>query len=96
MNGADAGTPRADTGDESLPRTVELVFDRHGGYTRAEARLSWRGRTTAGVGFTRLRPGDRSLAEVGDELAVARALADLANRLESVTARDMDRLPGTP
>ncbi|MCV7354822.1 dsRBD fold-containing protein [Mycolicibacterium fluoranthenivorans] len=96
MNRPDAGTPRTGSDDESMPRTVELVFDRHGGYTRAEARLSWRGRTTAGVGFTRLRSGDRSLAEVGDELAAARALADLANRLESVTARDMDRLPGTP
>ena len=42
------------------------------------------------MGLSRLNPTERDVAEIGDELAVARALSDLARRLMAVTANDIE------
>lgn len=63
------------------------------GLTRAEAIL----RTDAGPelrheAVARLRPGDRDVPEIGDELATARALSDLAHRLLHAAAEDIEAI----
>jgi len=76
--------------------TVKITIDEHQGRTRAEARLRWRDQESVGVGQSRLDPTDRDVAEIGDELAVARALSDLARRLMAVTAQDIEAVTYQP
>ncbi len=70
--------------------TVEVAIDEHMGLTRAKARLCWREKEEIGVGTARLDPADRNVAEIGDELAVSRALTDLGKRLMSLSANDIE------
>lgn len=72
--------------------TVEILVDEHDDErrTRAEARL----RTPDAVilrseGVARRHPADREVPEVGDEVAVARALFDLAHQLLTAAALDV-------
>ena len=44
-----------------------------------------------GVGRAKLNPDDHDIPEIGDELAVARALSDLGHRLLVVAAGDIQR-----
>ena len=67
--------------------TVAIEIDEHDGHTRAKARLGWRDQTAVGIGMARLDPDDRKVADIGDELAAARALADLARRMMAATKR---------
>ena len=76
--------------------TVEISIDEHEGRTRAKARLRWRDRESVGVGLARLNPADRNVDDIGDELAVARALSDLSNRLIAVTAHDIEAVTRQP
>lgn len=70
--------------------SVEISIEEHPGRTRAWARLHWRTKKLAGVGTARVNPADYDVAEIGDELAVARALDDLASRLFALTASDIE------
>jgi hypothetical protein len=75
--------------------TIDLVIDEHEDdrRTRAEARLHTDDRTDVrGVGTARRHPGDREVPEIGDELAAARALFDLAHRLLEATVSDIENL----
>lgn len=68
------------------------IFE-HDETTRAEAVL----RTDAGtelrhVGQARCRPGDRGVAEIGDELAAGRALSGLAHDLIEAGLTDIDTI----
>ena len=76
--------------------TVAVDIDEHDGHTRAKARLHWRDQAAVGVGVSRLNPRDRNVADIGDELAVARALSDLARRLMAVTVRDIEAVTDEP
>jgi hypothetical protein len=58
-----------------------ISIDEYDGRTRAKARLRWRDQEAIGVGLSRVAPTDRFNAQIGDELAVARALSDLARRM---------------
>ncbi len=72
----------ADDGSHRLKDwTVTISVDETGGQTRAKAKLRWRDQEAVGVGLSRLAPHDRYKAQIGDELAVARALSDLARRM---------------
>ena len=69
---------------------VEVYLYEQEGTTRAEAVL----RTDAGTevrheGLARRNPGDRDIPEIGDELAVCRALSGLANDLLVATIADV-------
>ena len=46
--------------------------------------------------MAKLNPADRDVADIGDELAVGRALADLARRLMCVTAHDIEAVTNQP
>lgn len=73
--------------------TVDIVVDEHpqSRTTRAEARLHTGDPThLRGIGRSWRNPLDNEVPEIGDELAVARALADLAGRLRSAADEDID------
>lgn len=71
--------------------SVEIHIDEHESRTRAEARLHTADRThLVGFGQARLNPSDRDVPEIGDELAVSRALADLAHQLLDAAAGDIE------
>lgn len=76
--------------------TIDVSIDEHDGHTRAKARLRWRDQESVGIGLARRNPADREVAEIGDELAVARALRDLANRLLAVTVHDIEAVTDKP
>ena len=69
--------------------TVQVDIDEHEDRTRAVARLRTGGdQSLAGTGLARLNPADRNVPQIGDELAVARALSELSHLL-------LDVPPGT-
>ncbi|TVT51395.1 DUF1876 domain-containing protein [Amycolatopsis rhizosphaerae] len=72
---------------------IEVFIDEHENRTRARARLHNPDETgLVGVGTARLNPADANVPEIGDELAVARALSDLAHRLLDATADDIEAI----
>ena len=73
---------------------LQIFIDEHDdGSTRAEARLRTDADTSlVGVGFARQNPHDTAVPEIGDELAVARALANLGRRLLQATAEDIENV----
>lgn len=71
--------------------SVTIDIDEHDGRTRAKARLHAEGKPElVGVGLARLNPTDTDIPAIGDELATARALADLAHQLIDATAADIE------
>lgn len=71
---------------------VDIFIDEHDDdTTRAEARLQTHDRTQlTGVGTARRNPRDVNVPEIGDELATARALNKLAQRLLLTSAEDIE------
>ncbi|BCJ50542.1 hypothetical protein Asp14428_20170 [Actinoplanes sp. NBRC 14428] len=77
--------------------TIEVNISEHeeDRLTRAAAVL--RGtHTIRGEGQARRRPSDQEVPEIGDELATARALADLAYKLLDVAAGDIEQFTHRP
>lgn len=54
------------------------------------------GQAVTGVGRAQRNPLDPSVPEIGDELAVARALRNLAERLLHTTEKDISGTTGEP
>jgi hypothetical protein len=76
---------------------VDIYIDEHDERTRAQARLHNKDETgLVGVGLARLNPADLNVPEIGDELAVARALSDLAHQLLDATAEDIEAITHHP
>jgi hypothetical protein len=76
---------------------VEIFVDEHEDHTWAEARLvapDGRGSKPAellrGTGQSRRRPGQVAVQEIDDELAVSRALWDLAHVLWTTAVTDLE------
>lgn len=78
-----------DEDDGTKTCQIDVLIEEHEERTRAKARLSWAGRHFVGIGLSRLDPADEPVAQIGDELAVARALADLSNQLFALTSTDI-------
>jgi hypothetical protein len=77
--------------------TVDIYIDEHEGRTRAEARLHTGDATTlGGVGTARRNPADPEVPEIGDELAAARALSELAHNLLHAAASDIEAVTHQP
>jgi Domain of unknown function (DUF1876) len=68
---------------------IDVLIEEHEERTRAKARLSWAGKRLVGIGLARLDPADEPVAQIGDELAIARALSDLSNQLLALTSTDI-------
>lgn len=72
---------------------IEIFIGEREGKTHAEARLRPNDEVTlSATGTARLNPADRDVPEIGDELAVARALSHLADRLLHVAADDIEAI----
>ncbi|MFI1994527.1 DUF1876 domain-containing protein [Actinoplanes sp. NPDC020271] len=79
--------------------TVEITIDEHEDErrTRAVAVLRTEARPQIhGEGSANRAPRDLEVPEIGDELATARALADLAYQLLDVTAADIEQITHRP
>jgi Domain of unknown function (DUF1876) len=60
---------------------VEVSLQEEDGTTRAEARLIKAGTGGIGHGLARRNPDDQEVTQIGEEIAAARALSDLAHQL---------------
>ncbi|MEV5535765.1 DUF1876 domain-containing protein [Saccharopolyspora shandongensis] len=77
--------------------TVDIDLYEDADHTHAEARLHTRDATDLrGKGKARRNPEDRNVPEIGDELAAARALYDLAHRLLKSAEIDVEQMTGEP
>lgn len=77
--------------------SVDIVIDEHEDRTRARARLhNPDASEVVGTGFARLNPEDVNVPMIGDELAVSRALSDLAHRLLDLAADDIEAVTHEP
>ncbi|MGH4030398.1 DUF1876 domain-containing protein [Actinomycetota bacterium Odt1-20B] len=80
---------------ETKQWTVRIYISEEGDDTRARAVLTAENMSSiSGQGLARRNPIDRPIPEIGDELAVSRALEDLALRLHDVAADDIVQLTG--
>jgi hypothetical protein len=76
---------------------VEIYLSEEGDSTRARAVLrTGEAHVIEAVGVARRNPSDKPVAEIGDEVAVARALAHLAERLSGVASSDITAVTGQP
>lgn len=70
---------------------VQLDIGEEGRETRCEARLTGKDSTVlVGEGTARANPADENVPYIGDELAAARALSDLAHQLLHSAAMDIE------
>lgn len=67
-----------------------IHIDEHDNQTHARAHLVTDDNELTGQGVARLNPRDTDVPEIGDELAVARALSDLAHQLIEAAAGDIE------
>lgn len=75
---------------KSWQLTVDITEqDRH---TEAEARLTTPETTLTGRGIARRNPRDADVPAIGDELAVSRALTELAHGLLDAAAQEISRI----
>ena len=82
---------------ESKVRTVEIAIEETSdGHTEARASLTMGERRFGGWGRARRNPTDPDMPRVGEELAVARALSDLAHHLVDEAARTIEQHEGNP
>jgi len=75
--------------------SVDIFIDEHEDerITHAEARLHTNDTThLVGRGTARRNPDDTDIAEIGDELAVARALSSLAHELLDAATSDIEQI----
>ncbi|UQA90956.1 DUF1876 domain-containing protein [Streptomyces halobius] len=71
---------------------VRLYLFEEDGTTKARVVLDTGTTSMTGHGTARCNPHDVDVPEIGDELATARAMHDLAGRLTRVADHDMERV----
>ncbi|MGD9618501.1 MAG: dsRBD fold-containing protein [Mycolicibacterium sp.] len=76
--------------------TVDVSIDEHRGLSRAKARLRWCDRESLGFGAARLSPVNKNIAEIGNALAVARALSDLGRRIQAEAGHEIEAVAHDP
>jgi hypothetical protein len=77
--------------------TVQLTLEEEGDDTRVEATLRPDDiKEVRGRGVSRRNPRDESEPKIGDELAAARALSDLAHQLLAAAAADIEAKTHVP
>ncbi len=77
--------------------TVHVKLDEEGDDTFADATLTLENKTEMrGHGTSRRNPRDESEPRIGDELAAARALSDLAHQLLAAAASDIEAKTHVP
>jgi hypothetical protein len=81
---------------ESNIRTIEILLDEDERHTEAEAILPHAGKTFIGYGRARRNPSDPDVPKIGEEIAMARALFDLAHQLMGAAADAIEDFEGAP
>lgn len=77
--------------------TVQLTISEQGDDTHADALLSLDNKMEMrGHGASRRNPADESVPLIGDELAAARALSDMAHQLLAAAASDIESKTHVP
>jgi hypothetical protein len=77
--------------------TIQVTIDEQGDATLADAALSLENKMEMhGHGTSRRNPIDESVPRIGDELAMARALSDLAHQLLAVAAEEIESKTHVP
>lgn len=76
--------------------TVEIEVQEHPNHTEAKAVLDLGGTAHGGWGRARRNPTDPDRPHVGDEVAIARALRDLAQRVLGTAADEIERTEHQP
>jgi hypothetical protein len=71
---------------------VEIFLREQDRETRAEARLTKGVGGLTGQGTARRNPEDREATQIGEEIAAARALSDLAHKLLDAAAGDIEAI----
>jgi hypothetical protein len=85
-----------EAGMADLTWHVEVAFVEDGDRTRADAILELHDKRFHGFGQARRAPGDPNVPVVGEELAAARALSDVAHKLLEAAAERIDGFPAAP
>jgi Rv2632c-like len=76
--------------------TAEILFTEDEDRTRADARVSANGRDYHGWGRALRNPMDPDVPSIGEELAAARALADLSHQLVDAASHEVETFEGHP
>lgn len=71
---------------------VEISLREQDGKTLAEAQLTRGGAGLMGHGLARRNPDDQEVTQIGEEIAAARALSDLAHQLVSDAAEQIESI----
>jgi hypothetical protein len=71
---------------------VEISLREDDRVTHAEARLTMDGPGLVGSGIARRNPDDQEATQIGEEIAAARALSDLAHQLLSYAAGQIEEI----
>lgn len=71
---------------------VDISLHEEDRETRAEARLTKDGVGVVGHGLARRNPADPQVTQIGEEIAAARALSDLAHQLLSDATRQIEEI----
>ena len=76
--------------------TIEVLLEETADETQAEAVIMLGSERYAGWGRARRNPTDPAVPQIGEELASARALADLSHRLVEAAATAIEAFEGKP
>ena len=75
---------------------IEISFEEDSVHTEARASVVLRGATFTGWGRARRNPSDTNVPMIGEQLATARALSDLAHELVEAAAETISEAEGQP
>ncbi|HML01622.1 MAG TPA: DUF1876 domain-containing protein [Acidimicrobiales bacterium] len=75
---------------------IKLWFKEDADHTEARATLIIHGTAFTGAGQARRNPADANQPVIGEELAAARALSDLAHKLLDAAAEAISEREGAP
>jgi Rv2632c-like len=91
------GDARAEVAmSETKVFTVEIEVQEHPDHTEAKAILDLGDHPQGGWGRARRNPADPDRPHLGDEVAIARALRDLAEHLLGLAAEEIERAEHQP
>jgi hypothetical protein len=76
--------------------TIEVIFTEDEDRTRADAILTLGNQRFHGWGRSRRNPTDPDVPQIGEEIAAARALADLTGKLIHAAADAIEAFEGHP
>ncbi len=82
------------SGTQEKVWTVEITIEESADETEAKATLTGPDRSLGGWGRARRNPSDPELPTVGEELAVSRALSDLAHTLLEEAVQTIEQHEG--